>query len=104
MGMPTPTQINELLSNTTSTWTTQDSVNGRLFTSKKNPSKSIFIPAAGVAWGGSVQDSGVYGDVWSSMLSTDSVNSGQNLSFGSGGVFLFNGNRYGGLSVRGVVG
>ena len=104
--IPTPEQFEELINteNTTSTWTTQDSVNGRLFTSKKNPSKSIFIPAAGVAWGGSVQDSGVYGDVWSSMLSTDSVNSGQNLSFGSGGVFLFNGNRYGGLSVRGVVG
>ena len=31
--MPTPTQINELISNTTNTWTTQDGVNGRLFTS-----------------------------------------------------------------------
>ena len=104
MGMPTPTQINELLSNTTSTWTTQDSVNGRLFTSKKNPSKSIFIPAAGVAWGGSVQDSGGGGFVWSSMLNAGYVSSGQSLDFYSDDVYLDSYYRCYGLSVRGVLG
>ena len=104
--MPTPTQISELINtaNTTSTWITQDGVNGRLFTSKKDGSKSIFIPAAGRAWGGSVVNSGSNGCVWSSMLSSDDVDSGQDLYFGSGGVDLDYYGRFDGLSVRGVVG
>ena len=103
--MPTPTQINELLNTayTTNEWTTQDGVNGRLFTSKNN-GKSMFFPAAGGAWGGSVQGSGDVGGVWSSMLGADGVDSGQGLDFGSGGVSLGGGSRYSGVSVRGVVG
>ena len=50
--MPTPTQCQELLDNTTTTWTTLDDVSGRIFTSKIDTSKSIFIPAAGYAWEG----------------------------------------------------
>ena len=102
--MPTPDQIRELLNNTTNTWTTQDGVNGRLFTSKKDGSKSIFIPAAGFVWDGSVQDSGGYGDVWSSVLLADYVSRGQNLFFFSGNVYLGNYGRCSGLSVRGVIG
>ena len=101
--IPTPGQINELLNNTTNTWTTQDGVNGRLFTSKKDGTKSIFIPAAGGAWDGSVQSSGDFGDVWSSMLNTDYVYRGQYLFFNSGGAYLFNYYRYYGFSVRGVI-
>ena len=104
--MPTLAQIRELINtaNTTSTWTTQDGVNGRLFTSKKDGTKSIFIPAAGLAWDGSVQDSGDDGGVWSSMLDTDYVDDGQSLSFDSGVVSLYGYYRCDGLSVRGVVG
>ena len=104
--MPTLAQIQELINtaNTTSTWTTQDDINGRLFTSKSDTSKSIFIPAAGYAWDGSVQSSGDYGVVWSSMLNTDGVSSGQYLVFLSGGVSLSSVSRCSGLSVRGVVG
>lgn len=102
--MPTPDQIKELTANTTSTWTTQDGVNGRLFTSKKDGSKSIFIPAAGGAWDGSVQYSGDDGGVWSSMLYTGSANSGQGLYFFSGNVYLGYDYRCYGLSVRGVIG
>ena len=102
--MPTPDQISELLNNTTSTWAAQDGVNGRLFTSKKDPSKSIFIPAAGLAWGGSVRGGGDYGYVWSSMLYAGGVSGGQNLGFGSGDVGLNGYYRYSGLSVRGVIG
>lgn len=104
--MPTPEQISELVNNTTSEWTTQDGVNGRLFTSKKDGSKSIFIPAAGGAWDGSVQGSGDYGGVWSSMLNTDYVSYGQSLYFfNSGNVYLFDDDyRCLGLSVRGVIG
>lgn len=102
--MPTPKQCQELIDNTTSTWTTQDGVNGRLFTSKKDGTKSIFIPAAGDAWGGSVHGSGGSGCVWSSMLSAGDVYNGPLLYFGSGDVSLYNYARYNGLSVRGVVG
>ena len=102
--MPTPDQIKELIDNTTSTWTTQDGVNGRLFTSKKDGTKSIFIPAAGGAWGGSVRSSGDYGGVWSSLLYTDGVSCGQYLGFGSGYVYLYSYKcRCYGLSVRGVI-
>lgn len=101
--MPTPAQINELLSNTTNTWTTQDGVNGRLFTSKTDTSKSIFIPADGNAWDGSVSYSGDDGCVWSSMLSTCNVDCGQNLFFFSGNAYLLNYDRNAGFSVRGVI-
>ena len=102
--IPSPEQIQELLSNTTNTWTTQDGVNGRLFTSKKDGTKSIFIPTAGDAWKGSVHGSGDYGGVWSSMLYTDGVSYGHYLGFSLGYVGLDYSYRYCGLSVRGVVG
>ena len=102
--MPTPTQIQELTANTTNTWTTQDGVNGRLFTSKKN-GKSIFIPAAGDAWDGSVNGSRNIGVGWSSMLSKSNVLGGQHFYFNSSIVLEgYDGHRYDGLSVRGVVG
>ena len=108
--MPTPEQIRELIdnTNTTSTWITQDGVNGRLFTSKKDASKSIFIPAAGYAWSSSVQDSGTEADVWSSMLGTGNVAGGnvggKSLYFDSGYVRLSYYRRHYGFSVRGVIG
>ena len=101
--IPTPTQIRELLDNTRSSWTTQDGVNGMLFTSNKDSSKSIFFPAAGCAWDGSFHFSS-NGDVWSSMLSTGSVGDVQYLTFSSGFVYLNDYNRYSGRSVRGVIG
>ena len=103
--MPTPDQINELINtaNTTSTWTTQDGVNGRLFTSKKDASKSIFIPAAGYACDGSVGRVGGEADVWSSVLNAGDVGSGQYLYFLSGFVGLDSSSRFCGFSVRGVI-
>ena len=101
--MPTPKQIEELIDNTTSTWTTQDGVNGRLFISKKN-GKSIFIPAAGFASGGSLNLVGLEADVWSFTLDTYDVYFGRYLYFVSGNIYFFNGYRYCGFSVRGVIG
>ena len=101
--MPTPTQIQELLNNTTNTWTTQDGVNGRLFTSKKDGSKSIFIPAAGNAWDGSVRSSGGSGGVWSSMLSMEYVDYGQRLFFYQEDAFVAHSFRQIGLPIRGVI-
>ena len=101
---PTPTQIQELLDNTTTTWTTLDDVNGRLFTSKKNFSKSIFIPAAGDAWKVLIECNGIYGSIWSSMLSVIYVNGGQYLSFSSRDTGLGSYVRRIGFPVRGVIG
>lgn len=102
--IPSPDQCQELMDETTSAWTTSDGVIGITFTSKKDNSKSVFIPAAGYAWGGSVQGSGDYGGVWSSMLNTDSVDYGQYLYFNSGDLHLSGNCRFSGLSVRGVLG
>ena len=101
--IPTSEQIKELIDNTTSTKVTLDGVCGRLFTSKKDNSKSIFIPAAGFAWGGSVYGRGDSGFVWSSALSTGYVFSGQCLCFNSGDVYLYGYGRNNGFSVRGVI-
>ena len=100
--VPTPEQIKELINNTTSNWITQDGVNGRLFTSSNG--KSIFIPAAGFAWGSTVLYSGGLGYVWSSLLGTGNVYYGQYLSFYSDKAGLYSSYRYFGLSVRGVIG
>ena len=102
--MPSPKQIRELLHNTTNAWTTQDGVNGRLFTSKKNFSKSIFIPAAGDAWKVLIECNGIYGSIWSSMLSVIYVNGGQYLSFSSRDTELGSYVRRIGFPVRGVIG
>lgn len=103
--MPTPQQIQELINETDNTLTTQNGVNGRLFKSKKDDSKSIFIPAAGAASDGSLYYSGSNGNVWSSMLSAGNVIYGQRLTFGSSSVYLSsNYDRGSGFSVRGVLG
>lgn len=102
--IPTPSQFKELINGTTSEWTEQDGVSGRLFTSKKDNSKSIFIPAAGIAWDDIVLDRGRYGKVWLSMLSTSYDYFGQEFALYSDSVYLYNGYRYRGRSVRGVIG
>ena len=102
--IPSPKQIQELTANTTSTWTTQDGVNGRLFTSKTDTSKSIFIPAAGYASYGSLRYEGSEAVVWSYMLYANSVGYGHRLVFDSSGVYLGGYYRCYGFSVRGVLG
>lgn len=99
--MPTPEQIQELIDNTTSIWTSLDDVNGMKFISQKDSSKFIFIPAAGYAWYGSVHVDWNYGYVWTSMLRASFA---QYLSFSSYGVSLEHFCCAYGHSVRGVIG
>ena len=61
---PSLYQIKELLNNCTSVWTTLDGVNGRKFTGPNNC--TIFLPAAGVRWGGELGSLGFFGGYWSS--------------------------------------
>ena len=103
--MPSPSQIQELLDYTTSEWAEQDGVNGRLFTSNKDRSKSIFIPAAGSAENGVVDYSGGFCDVWSSMLNAEGADGGKYLEFSPENAgSLYNYYRHIGYSVRGVIG
>lgn len=105
--MPTETQLKELLdpANCTSTWTTVDGVNGRLFTSKTN-GNTLFIPAAGYAYDGSVSVVGSGDYVWSSSLddrAVDIVKYSHCLQFGRNDVLMLDSPRCYGLSVRGVI-
>jgi hypothetical protein len=65
--MPTNDEWAELCQNTTCTWTTQNGVNGRLFTASNG--NSLFLPAAGWCWGSGLTDTD-RGHYWSSSLAT----------------------------------
>ena len=102
--MPTKAQFQELIDETTYTWTTKDGVSGGLFTSKVN-SNSIFVPAAGYCRNGSQNVVGEYGCLWSSSLDESYPLNAWYLNFDCGGVVLYDvyGGRFYGFSVRGVV-
>ena len=99
--MPTKEQLQELIDGTTSTWTSQNGVKGRLFTSKTN-GNSIFVPAAGYGIYGSMHSVGSGGSLWSSSLNEDDANVAWGLYFYSDDVGLYGGDRCYGQSVRGV--
>lgn len=103
--MPTMEQFQELLNtaNCTNALTIVDGVNGRLFTSVKN-GNTLFIPAAGGAYDGSMVGVDNSGFVWSSSLGSSGVKCGRVLNFGSNIVFVGEDSRFSGKSVRGVVG
>ena len=96
--MPTFAEQDELC--TQCTWTWDSTKNGYKVTSKKN-GNSIFLPAAGFHYysGPSAFGSGVY---WSSSLNPGSSYDAYGLDFDSDYVRWYDGNRFGGLSVRPV--
>ena len=112
MRMPTAAEIDELLANTKNQWCqctvlgadhTGHTIYGRLFTSNKDESKKIFIPAAGYFDGnGSFGYGGSFGCVWSSSVRTDFVNGGYYLFFTSSDCNRYDDYRFHGFSVRGV--
>ncbi len=67
--MPTQAEWEELLNNTTHTKTTQDGVDGLLFTAR-NGNSSLFLPAAGYRWGsgGDYDEVGRQCRYWTSSL------------------------------------
>ena len=68
--MPSLAQCWELLRNTTQTLTTQNGVNGRKWTGANGA--SVFLPDAGIRWGGNLYGEGADGYYWSSTLLEDS--------------------------------
>ena len=104
--VPSPDQVNELIDNTTTAWTTSNGVNGIRFTSKKDGSKTIFIPAAGAIFNGSISSSGSVGTFQTNMISAVGSGGYYALQVSSTGCTLNNyfGSRNDGTSVRGVAG
>ena len=99
--MPTRAELEELTANTTSTRETLNCVNGRSFTSKTN-GNSIFVPAAGYCYDGSVDSVGSNGSLWSSSLDESESGDAWYLDFGSDYVFVSSCIRYNGSTVRAV--
>ena len=102
--IPSPKQFKELINNTTTRWTIFNDVSGMSFTSKKDNSKSIFIPASGRAWRGSVTSRNFEGCYWSSVTDLNYVDCVLCLNFFSGYSNIISYNRSNGYSVRGVIG
>ena len=75
--MPTEAEWQELIDNTTITWTQQNGVYGRLFTASNG--NSLFLPAAGYRWDGELNSAGSSSIYWSSSLNTDSPRSAGSL-------------------------
>ena len=98
--MPTKAEWQELLDNTTVTWTTQNGVSGRLFTAANG--NSLFLPAAGFRLYSNLFNAGSLGYYWSSSLYTDDPNGAWGLNFGSGNYGMSYYSRFDGQSVRPV--
>ena len=101
--MPTYAEIEELITSTTSAWTTNynnSGVSGMIFKSKVDTNKSIFVPAAGYVSDGSLYDVGSNGYLWSSSLYESDSRYAWHLYFYSSGVYSNYYRRYYGFSVR----
>lgn len=99
--MPTKAEQDELRSNCTWTWTTQNGVKGYKVTSKTN-GNSLFLPAAGFRNGSGLNGVGSSGNYWSSSLGSGSSLDAYCLYFYSGYVHSYNDYRRSGQSVRPV--
>ena len=96
--MPTRAEQDELRNNCTWTWTTQNGVKGYKVVGPNG--NSIFLPAAGCVYGGTLDDAGSCGFYWSSSLYTDVPSRAYGVSFYSDSVgWDGSGGRYYGLAV-----
>lgn len=100
--LPTKTELEELVANTTSTWETLNGVNGRRFTSKIN-GNSIFIPATGFCREGLFLHVDSMSVLWSSSTEESHPSSVWQLSIDSNEVAMYTEQRYFGSNVRGVL-
>ena len=98
--MPTKEEFEELIDNTTHTWTTQNGVYGCLFTGSND--NSIFMPAAGYYDGTTHYVEGGGGRYWSSSLKTDETNRAWGCGFTSTECAMFANYRYYGRPIRAV--
>lgn len=108
--MPATAEFQALGNAVTSAWTTNyqgvEGCNGLLLTGKNGTAdegKTLFFPACGRCYDGSVGSVGSNGSYWSSSLKGNGVQGAYYLYFYSGGVnWRSNYNRFYGFAVRGV--
>ena len=99
--MPTSSEIDELISDCTWTWTTLNSVNGYEVTGTNG--NSIFLPAAGYRNSSSLKFEGSNGYYWSSTPHTSDTKFAYCLCFYISNIYCSGGfYRYYGQSVRPV--
>ena len=98
--MPSQAQIEELTESCTSTWTTQNGVNGRKFVGPNGG--TVFLPAAGGRWYGELNGAGSNGLYWSSTLLEGYPGDAYYLGFRSGGAYWSGYYRFRGRTVRPV--
>jgi len=98
--MPTSEEVVELIHNCTHTWTSQNGVNGCLFTGVNG--NSVFMPAAGGFSDNSCGNIGTDGYYWTSSLSSGENEYVYGLYFHSYAAAMGNFSRYLGHSVRPV--
>ena len=100
--MPTKDELKGLIDNCNVEWTTVGGVNGRKFTGKgAYASNSVFLPAAGSCYLGSVSGQGSDGWYWSS--TPYGIGDANFLNFFSNVQNMSVNNRNGGFSVRAVL-
>ena len=97
--MPTNEEWQELLNNTTGTRTTQNGVNGWLFTASNG--NSLFLPVAGYFFVNILTNAGSAGYYWSNSL-TDSPNNAWRLFIGSSSNSMAGFSRCFGFTIRPV--
>ncbi len=99
--MPTEAEMQELVDNTTSEWTTLNGIRGRRFTSKSN-GNSIFLPAAGYRRNNWIMDTSSYGNYWTSTIVEKLPFDARNIHFNSEEVAMYGTFRSYALTVRPV--
>lgn len=81
---------------------TEETSKGVKFYKKGDKQTYMFVPTAGGAYEGSMQNVGQYGTLWSSSLHSSGVRNAWYFFFNAGNGVVNYGNRYYGLPVRGV--
>jgi len=97
---PSKEQWDELVGNTTKTWTTQNGVTGMLITAKNGV--TLFLPAAGIRWDSNHKYEGADCVFWSRSLNSNYLCHAWYLLFDSEGCSLTGDNRFIGYSLRPV--
>lgn len=101
--MPNPYEHEELINNTTSTWTTINGINGRLFTSNIN-GNTIFLPAGGACMSGERLLFGETGCYITSYRDANGLNTVGSFFNSENNLTLnLDNERFMGLPVRGVI-
>ncbi|MCF0187902.1 MAG: hypothetical protein HUK04_00185 [Bacteroidaceae bacterium] len=100
--IPTQGEMTELLNNCDWIWSTVNSVNGYKVVSRKDPSKYIFLPAAGFRNGTSLYNDGSDGRYWCALPHSIAPTFAYCMSINSDGRYVNEDLRCTGLTIRPV--